>query len=475
MTTVLKFARKLRQASCLGALLAASVLGLASHASASSATLLLEEPYGKLGFFTATGHAAVYLSGVCADSPLVLRPCAAGETGIVLSRYNGVGGFDWIAVPLIPYLYAVENADDVPLFADANMVEFLRDRYRRKYLEEVAPDHADGSTPGGNWYELVGSSYDRTIYGYEIETSAAQDLALIRKYNASANESHFRTVSRNCADFAKDVINFYYPKALRRSVVADVGITTPKQMAKTLVKYSARHPELEFTRTIIPQVPGSAARSSNVHGVVESFFKSKKYIVPSAIVSPIFAGCVVAVYVGSGSGRFDPVGDALVFSPGSDPDVRLGREDRRAYEKELSHLIAQSQSTDATPHVKKAWERMASKASPEFDSQGRLVLRMQMESRPVTMGVSAGNVLNTGAPAHLTEELLEARLLQELHDKGPHGISESEVTRDWSLLKQAMRQGGEEIALRDGKHQVAEISASGAVTARTERSRGNAP
>src|SRR6202162_1001845 len=104
----------------------------------ASATLLLEEPYGKMGFFTATGHAAVYLSGVCADTPLVLRHCAPGETGVVLSRYDGVGGYDWVAIPLIPYLYAVARAEDVPLFANAKMAAFLRDRYRRKYLEALA-------------------------------------------------------------------------------------------------------------------------------------------------------------------------------------------------------------------------------------------------------------------------------------------------------------------------------------------------
>src|SRR5271169_6053985 len=93
------------------------VLASASLAGAS-ATLLLEEPYGKLGFFTATGHAAVYLSDVCADTPLVLRRCAPGETGIVISRYDGVAGYDWVAIPLIPYLYAVERPEDVPLFAD---------------------------------------------------------------------------------------------------------------------------------------------------------------------------------------------------------------------------------------------------------------------------------------------------------------------------------------------------------------------
>jgi len=141
----------------------------------ASATLLIEEPYGKLGFFTATGHAAVYLSGVCAQTPLILRPCALGESGVVLSRYDGVGGYDWIAIPLIPYFYAVERPEDVPLFADAKIVAFLRDRYRRKYLMDVVPDLPNGETPGGNWYELVGSSYDRTTYGFEIETSTERD------------------------------------------------------------------------------------------------------------------------------------------------------------------------------------------------------------------------------------------------------------------------------------------------------------
>src|SRR5260370_32814154 len=106
------------------------VSACACLASASSATLLLEEPYGKMGFVTATGHAAVYLSGVCAETPRGLRPCARGELGAVISRYDGVGGYDWVAIPLIPYLYACERPDDIPLFADARRVAFLRDQYR---------------------------------------------------------------------------------------------------------------------------------------------------------------------------------------------------------------------------------------------------------------------------------------------------------------------------------------------------------
>src|SRR5260370_1333644 len=98
----------------------------------ASATLLLEEPYGKLGFFTATGHAAVYLSGGCAQTPLILGPCALGESGVVLSRYARVRGYDWIAIPLVPYLYAVERPEDVPVYADTKTVAFLRECYRRK-------------------------------------------------------------------------------------------------------------------------------------------------------------------------------------------------------------------------------------------------------------------------------------------------------------------------------------------------------
>src|SRR5258708_1992155 len=417
--------------------LAAMMFACCSLAAASSATLLLEEPYGKLGFFTATGHAAVYLSGVCADSPVVLRHCVPGETGIVLSRYDGVGGYDWVAIPLIPYLYAVDHAEDIPLFADAKMVNLLRDHYRRKYLAEVAPDARNGEAPGGNWYELVGSSYDRAIYGFQIETTSRQDDALIRKYNAGPNRSHFRTVSNNCADFAKDVINFYYPKALRRSVVADAGITTPKQMAKTLVKFNARHPALQFSRIVIPQVPGSLPRSSAVHGVVESFFKSKKYIVPSVVVSPIFAGCVAAVYVGSGAGRFDPARDALVFVAGSDPEKPLAREDRREYQHELKSLMTET-AVGAT--AGKAWEKLQSKAQTSFDDQGRPILEVRVDGRLMQIGVSAGNILTGGAPPQLVRQLLEARLQSELHHGLPNGISESEVARDWKMLQQSVNE-----------------------------------
>jgi hypothetical protein len=426
----------------------------------ASATLLLEEPYGKLGFFTATGHAAVYLSGVCVETPLVLRPCAPGELGAVISRYDGVGSHDWVAIPLIPYLYAVEDTKDIPLFADPKMVSFLRDQYRRKYLAAVAPDLADGETPSGNWYELVGSAYDRAAYAFEIETTSEQDRAFIRAYNALPNRSHFRTVSRNCADFAKDVINFYYPKALHRSVVADVGISTPKQMAKMMVKYSTRHPQLEFSRYVIPQIPGTAARSTAVHGVVESFFKSKKYIVPSAVASPVFAGCVAALYVGTSRDHFNPAREALIYNADRGLEKPVGSEDRRSYQIELNHLVAAEVADAVDIHSEKTLARMMRNAAPGFDSEGRPVLRMLIGDEAESVGVAQSNLFARESSARLARQILEARLREELRRGNPPKVSENDVEHDWALLQKALNVPDNDVATRSARVLPASVQTS---------------
>ena len=83
------------------------------------AALLMEEPYAQFGAFNPTGHAAIYLNHICAESPTRLRRCRPGEPGAVISRYHKIDGYDWLAIPLVPYLYAVERVEDVPSTADA--------------------------------------------------------------------------------------------------------------------------------------------------------------------------------------------------------------------------------------------------------------------------------------------------------------------------------------------------------------------
>jgi hypothetical protein len=307
-------------------------------------------------------------------------------------------------------------------------------------LKDVVPDLPNGGTPGGNWYELVGSSYDRTTYGFEIETSTEQDEALIRKFNSLPNRSHFHLLTRNCADFAKDIINLYRPKALHRSYVADLGISTPKQMAKMLVQFSARHRELRLSRFIIPQVPGDIARSKAVHGVVESFFKSKKYIVPSGVASPIFAGCVAAVYFGSGDGRFDPGYDAMIFAPGNEPELPLSQEERRAYRKALKNLLAHASRKRSAGNRHETWEYVQSKAESGLDQYGRPVLQTNNGPQVVYVGASAKNVLTIDAPPQFIQALLTARLQSELQRSSPGKVSDRQIGRDLQLLQRAIEE-----------------------------------
>lgn len=409
------------------------VLILGAARANAAAALLLEEPYGKLGAFMAQGHVAIYLSRVCAETPLVLRRCGPGETGIVIARYNKVSGYDWIAVPLIPYLYAVEKTDDVPLFANPKLVAFLRNKYRRTHLEAIAPDGPDGA-PAGNWYELVGSAYDRTLYSYQIETSPEQDDALIRKLNALPNHMLYKGATRNCADFAREIINFYYPKAVRRSIIADAGMTTPKQVAKALVKFNIRHPELESSAVIIPQVPGSLPRSRPVRGVAESLLKTKKYLLPLAILQPYVAGGIALAYVSAG--RFDPAHNAMIMDSKDQLQPRLASSERKALEGQLDQLSANERLDGKTWRDEKMWRRLEADAEPELDRAGAPVLEVRVGERVVNVGVARENVLSTtGAPV-LSQELLEARLREELKRSAASKTSESDVISDWKLLQQ---------------------------------------
>jgi hypothetical protein len=426
-----------RQLQALALVVCLTVLPKA-HADA---TLLLEEPYGHFGAFTATGHAAVYLDRVCAETPVQLRRCLPGETGVVISRYNKIAGYDWIAVPLIPYLYAVEKPEDVPLFVNPKVVAFLRNQYRRTYLEAVAPDEPNGEPTSGNWTQLVGSSYDRTIYGYQVETSAEKDDEFIRVYNSRQNQSHFNLLAHNCADFARGAINFYYPRTLHRNLIADMGITTPKEIAKLLVKFSDRHPELQSSSFVIPQVPGSVPRSTTVHGVTESLLKSKKYILPVAAFEPVAAGAIAVAYIGGG--RFNPKKNALVLAPGQPPAPPLATAERRSYQRELNTALAQ-----ATPELKpgrneKMWAHLENDSQPQLDEDGHLTLRVQMDEEWVDVGIARQNVPNDGTPPGLAKELLAARLQEELRSSDSPRASQSQVMSDWTLLRQVLPPHGD--------------------------------
>jgi hypothetical protein len=285
----------------------------------ASVALLMEEPYGDFGAFNPTGHAAVYLNHVCAETPTQLRMCRNGEYGVVISRYHKIHGYDWIAIPLIPYLYSVETMDEIPATIDKAEIAVLRDKYRRAHLMELAEDTKRGGTPDGEWTQLVGSSYDRMIHGFEVESTQEQDERFVAYVNDKKNVGHFNLLFHNCADFSRVVLDIYFPHAIHRNFFADAGLMTPKQAARSLVKYGKEHPEVKMTAFVIPQVQGEMPRSHRVDGVAESLVKSKKYLIPLVVLNPEVTGGIVVAYLVDG--RLKLPKDARVFAV-NDAEVR---------------------------------------------------------------------------------------------------------------------------------------------------------
>lgn len=413
----------------------------------AEATLFLEEPYSYDGALAGTGHAAVYLDRVCAETPVKLRLCRADETGVVLSRYHRVAGYDWIAIPLVPYLYAVEKQEDVPLFADKKMVAFLRDHYRRTYLETLIPDLPDGGTPPGDWYELVGASYLRTIYAYQIETNPALDADLIRKLNSGPNHDRFNLITANCSDFARMIIDFYHPRAVHRSIIGDLGVTTPKQLARTLSKYSRHHPELQSSSFAIAQIPGTTPRSKPVHGVTECGLTAKKYMLPLFALHPYVAGALIAGYLGHG--RFDPSKNTLILNASDDLDVPPTRADRRNYQSRLQELAQSATSlTNVSSNVGAAehrWDSQLAAAEPALDSAGEPALQVRVDGQIKSVGVARANILNYPADTEFAIGLVEARLREELKPAIVRKTARSDVENDLQLLEQLLTQQAREL------------------------------
>jgi hypothetical protein len=405
--------------------------------------VLLEEPYSYDGAFAGTGHAAVYLTRVCAASPTTLRRCQPGEPGVVLSRYHRVAGYDWLAIPLYPYLYAVDAPGDIPLFADNKLEAALRDHYRRKYLREMIPDSAEGTAPGGDWYELIGSAYDRTLYGFQIETTSAQDDEFIAHYNAERNKESYKLVSRNCADFVREALNFYYPKSAKRSLLADLEVSTPKHTARSVAQFSKKHPELHFTAFVIPQVPGTIRRSRPVHGLMESVFKAKKYELPLVALHPFVAGGFAVAYITSG--RFNPSKNALVRTPDGEMEEPLAEQKRRAFEKGLAE-VTKARTEEKPAREEASWHHLLAGAQLELDALGRPVLQVRSGDKVIAVGITGDNVLASEAPPEVVQELLVARLREQLKNGRAPKTSEAEVRSDWKLLKTAFANGADNVA-----------------------------
>lgn len=262
----------------------------------AQAALLMEEPYGMFGALNPTGHNAIYFERICAATPVTLRRCQPGEMGAVIARYQGIDGYDWVAIPLVPYLYSVENPADVPTRVDHEIVTRLRNRYKEAHLQFLGDNVPAGDFTHGGWTQLVGAAYERRIYAFRFKTTPKQDDALIERMNAGPNRTHFELLYSNCADFARVTLGKYFPHAFRRSFFPDAGMTTPEQVTWKLIRYARKHPATNLQVFEIPQIPGYRRESHSNKSVAQSL-STTGYAIPIALLNPYVAGGLFVDYV----------------------------------------------------------------------------------------------------------------------------------------------------------------------------------
>ena len=298
-----------------------SVLALALGLCASlfpahaSLTVLAGEPFGNFGTMMPVGHVAIYLDRVCADGPLRLRMCRPGEpAGVALARYHRIGEIDWVASPIMDFLYAVDRPEDILPYTTPESVWALRQAYRARYLEAIVPDGAEHDKATDEWWETAGVAYNRRVWGYRLDTTPEQDQQFVETMNSRANHHLYHLKKTNCANFGADMVNLYFPGAVRGGDhVADFGLMTPKQVIRSTAAYGEAHPELHLQVIEIPQVPGLLRRSRPIRGSAEAGLKTKRYLFTLIAIQPEIPIGLTILYLDHG--RWQAGKGAATVSP----------------------------------------------------------------------------------------------------------------------------------------------------------------
>jgi hypothetical protein len=467
---------------------------LSSRSYADVGVILNETLNESVARVTGSGHTAVYFSRICPDSPVKLRLCRPGENGSVMSNYINLGEderYEWNIAPFNIYVYGVDDPADCPVFGTEKIKAVLEERYRQQSL--VAYCTVKGCLKSGKseWREMVGANMIRSMYIFVVETTLQQDLDLIAKFNTLPNENHFNGVTRNCADFTKNVIDTYFPHSAHRDVINDFGITSPKAVARTFSHYAQNHPESNFRVLHFTQLPGTIKRSTEPRSGTEQLFRSKKFLIPMVIFAdhelPVFAAAYLI------TGRFSPEREfeqhatvepvqlsnsapmpktdganiGMPATNGSDVLAPVEVRDREEvvgapgewneYRKAFDAIVDQAVQDELISdrdYVNRIFKRLDSSGHPIVDADGSLWLEVSGPAGASKVGLSRNNIFAPGSDPHLAFELLLARVDAILKSPKHRRETMLEFKEDWALLDYARMRiaSGMPLALSPASH-----------------------
>ena len=451
-----------------------SLLAGCLPARADIGLLLDAKPNVQMEFgnwLTGAGHSGVYLSNVCIETPVELRLCKPGELGSVIQNYEDFEEnqpYQWNAVPLGVYLYGIDDPAQRPLFGSPELREVLQGQYRRKYLAPVCTTERCIGDPHANWRDSVAAAFVREIYIFEVATTQEQDEQFIREFNARANVNHYSGFTNNCADFAKLVVNTYFPHSAHRDVLNDLGMTGPKAIARSFAHYAEHHPELDLRVIRVEQLPGTYKRSSDAHEGTEQLFRAKKWLLPVGLVAYQAEPVVAASYFLTG--RFSPdlelckhpseeaatltdelnhakqSGDKerrkqLEAQLRSEREHQLGDDEqwtklRRRFDEVLQTAIADGIVSDRR-ELRIVFRQAQARGRVYLDDSQQPWMEVSSGGHLTRVGLSAGNIVGPESDRRLGLQLVLARMEYILSSNPKHRELYPAVQADWELLQRA--------------------------------------
>jgi len=449
----------------LSALLSIVVCACAPLQARADIGVVIADPTNAgVSAYTHAGHAMVYLSNVCAESPIKARLCEPGEQGSVVSIYPNFHEqkpYEWNILPLSLYLEGSADPGDRLLYGSHALKEALAQHVRLGFLSEVCAGACPPETRG-YWRDLVAATIERDVFIYAVKTTHAQDEAAVKWVNAQPNVNHYNGMTRNCAMYVRSLVNSIFPHAVHRDYLNDLGMMSPKAAARSFAHWAQKRPKLGFYCLHFAQKPGSVRRSGTASSGTEAAFHIKKYLIPAALIGDheVAGSFFVAYFL---TGRFNLFKESISYATPSLTQLQAERriesrdddqEQLHATREEIAlqqaditgtpqewqdyrrHFAAISEAADMDTEKDRAQMlKTLDQGVVSVDGDGNPWLTPQGSSQHV--GVSSADVLAEGSDPELAFHLLAWRIGYDLQAKPRMRPGIQEFREDWTLFEEA--------------------------------------
>jgi len=392
--------------------------------------------------YTHAGHSLVYLSSVCAESPVRARLCRPGEQGSVVTTYPNFREnipYAWNLIPLSLYLHGTLTPGERPLYSSGNIKEALELHARDTYLRTVCADAACPQLPHSFWRDIVDATAMRDVFVFAVHTTPEQDQLAVDWLNSQPNENHYNGLTNNCAVFTRSLINLLFPHSVHRDFPNDLGMMAPKAAARSFTHWALKRPGLGFYTMHFAQQPGDLPRSGLAQSGTETGFHMKKYLIPAALIGDheVAGSFFVAYFLTGRFGIFKEYShhpsasivefeakakaahkekdeDAAAAFKAAANDTRddiIGSEqDWDSYRERFLDFRNSKEAIELSPGKKRFFPRKYDTSKSHVDDNGAPWLTVETNGVSRKVGISSTNVLAEASDPTLAYQLMLGRV-----------------------------------------------------------------